>query len=191
MDPVNDYYGMEMWKRMLGMQAPYGQPPQMQYAGMGGQQQGQQKQSSNPMSTYNNVMKMMSGGSTATGMTPNATNAMGESYYGWGAQTGDWGATGSTGSGLIAGNEIAAPGAFAEIGSAADIGSLGGAGTEGGLISGAGPYAALAAGLYGIKLDNDWNSKGSGKSLWGEFQSVFDESVGNNGFLGMLKGIFS
>jgi hypothetical protein len=90
---------MQMYRRMLGLdQAQVGmnQPPQMQYVGMnqgGGQQQ--QKQSSNPMSTYNNVMKMMGGGTTATGMTPNATNSMGESYYGWGAQTGDWGATAS------------------------------------------------------------------------------------------------
>jgi hypothetical protein len=90
---------MQMYRRMLGLDQAQGgmsQQPQMQYVGMGqpGQQQ-QQKQSSNPMSTYNNVMKMMGGGTTATGMTPNATNSMGESYYGWGAQTGDWGATSS------------------------------------------------------------------------------------------------
>lgn len=97
MDP---YYYMQAMRKMLGLDGGYGVSPYqarpMQYVGMdqaGGQQQKQQ--SSNPMSTYNNVMKMMGGGTTATGMTPNATNTMGESYYGWGAQTGDWGAMGS------------------------------------------------------------------------------------------------
>jgi len=88
---------MQMYRRMLGLdQAQGGQPQsQMQYVGMGqpGQQQ-QQKQSSNPMSTYNNIMKMFPA-STATGMTPNAANPAGESFYGWGAQTGDWGAMSS------------------------------------------------------------------------------------------------
>jgi hypothetical protein len=86
---------MQMYRRMLGLDQAQGgmsQQPQMQYVGMGQGGQQQQKQSSNPMSTYNNVMKMMGGGTTATGMTPNAANPAGESFYGWGAQTGDWGA---------------------------------------------------------------------------------------------------
>lgn len=74
------------------------------------------------------------------------------------------------------------------------LGSLAGggesAGASGTMSTSAGPYAALAAALYGVKLDNDWMSKGSGKSIWGEVQSAFDESVGNNGFWGMLKGLF-
>ena len=193
MDPINDYYGMEMWKQMLGMSAnPYA-PPRMQY--YSGQQQGQQKQQGGGSSMNNQMLKqLMSSGSTSTGMTPNATNAYGEPYSGWGAQTGDWGAVGSganTGSGLIAGNEIAAPGAFAEVGSAADIGTVsGGAGESAGLMSGAGPYAALAAAIGAFKLNSDWMAGGSGKTWGGEMEEAWSESFGNNGLWGMFKGLF-
>ena len=106
MDPVNDYYGMEMWKQMLGLTAnPYTQPA-MQYLGQ--KQEQQQKQGGGSMN--NQLMQsLMGGGTTATGMTPNAVNSQGESYYGWGAQTGDWPAAAGTAApvegsaGLVAG----------------------------------------------------------------------------------------
>jgi hypothetical protein len=65
-----------------------------QESGGGGSQQ------SNPLSTYQSIMKMMGSGSVSTGMTPNAANAYGEPYYGWGAKTGDWGAASSGGNAL-------------------------------------------------------------------------------------------
>lgn len=109
MDPVSDYYGMEMWKRMLGIgNNPY-QPSRMQYVGMGGQP-GQQRQQQGGGMQNQMLKQLMSGtGTTATGMTPNATNAMGESYYGWGAQTGDWGTMATVpeaSGGLMAGGDI-------------------------------------------------------------------------------------
>ena len=139
MDPINDYYGMEMWKQMLGLSAnPYAAPP-MQYIG---QKKEEKKQQQSSGSSNNNMLQnLLSGGTTATGMTPNAVNAYGEPYYGWGAQTGDWGAVGSgtpsTSSGLIAGNEVAAP--AAEAGATASEGGsmLGTVGTYAGYIGAA------------------------------------------------------
>lgn len=152
MDPYSqdNYYGMNFWQQMLGLAGnpyyQYYQAPKMQYVG-GQQDQGQQKKQGGGMNP-NMINQLMAMQPTATGMTPNATNAYGESYYGWGAQTGDWfpaagsSVPGSTtvGSGLVAGNEITAPGAFAEVGSAADIGSVG-VGAE----SGVGSYLGYAA----------------------------------------------
>jgi hypothetical protein len=138
---------MQMYRRMLGLdQAQAGQPQQMQYVGMnqgGGQQQ--QQQSSNPMSTYNNVMKMMGGGTTATGMTPNATNPAGESFYGWGAQTGDWGATASPAmyDATTMGSTPAATSAFGGGGELAGTSGLAGVGEAGG--AGASSYLGYAA----------------------------------------------
>ena len=90
---MDQYYYMQAMRQILGLNGLNGNPyqaPPMQYMGMQDQQGQQgQKQQSNPMSTYNNIMKMFPS-TTATGMTPNATNSMGESYYGWGAKTGDW-----------------------------------------------------------------------------------------------------
>ena len=190
---------MQVVRRMLGLeQAQAGnQPPRMEYVSMNqGQGQQQKKSSSNPYSTYQNVMKMMGGGTTATGMTPNATNSMGESYYGWGAQTGDWGAMGTpamydattsaTSLGVpTTGGELTALSGGMEGSSA----SLGGA-EGGGMLSGAGPYAALAAAIAGFKLNDDWMSKGSGKTFGGEMEEAWNESFGNDGWWGLIKGLF-
>ena len=72
-------------------------PPQQSSNILQQQPQQRSQQQSNPYSTYQNMMRLMGGGSTPTGMTPNAVNSMGEPYYGWGAQTGDWGATATPG----------------------------------------------------------------------------------------------
>jgi hypothetical protein len=171
MDPTSNYYDMNFWQQMLGLAGnpyyPYYQAPKMQYVGMGGQQQGQQqKQSSNPMSTYNNIMKMMSGGPTATGMTPNATNPAGESFYGWGSQTGDWGATAgastpgsaTVGNGLVAGNEIP----FSEMG--ADLGGSVGAESGGGSYLGyMAPVLAAIAGQHMMSGATDRRTMEGGK----------------------------
>jgi hypothetical protein len=172
MDPLGNYYDMNFWQQMLGLAGnpyyPYYQAPKMQYVGMGGQGGGQQqqKQSSNPMSTYNNLMKMMSGGPTATGMTPNATNSMGESYYGWGAQAGDWGATagtstpgsGTVGNGLVAGNEIP----LADMG--ADLGGSVGAESGGGSYLGyMAPVLAAIAGQHMMSGETDRRVGDNGK----------------------------
>jgi hypothetical protein len=151
MDPVNDYYGMEMWKRMLGMQAPYGQPPNMQY--IGGQQQGHRQQSSS-MNT-NMLKQLMGSGSTATGMTPNATNAMGEPYYGWGAQTGDWGATSS---GLVSGAEI--PSTAGEVGGG--VADVAGGGSS--YLPLAGYVAAAIAGQHMMSGATDRRTMEGGES---------------------------
>ena len=145
---------------MLGLNGMNGNPyqaPPMQYVGMqqGGQQQGKQQQS-NPMSTYNNVMKLMGGGTTATGMTPNAVNAYGEPFYGWGAQTGDWGAT------------AAAPASSAELGGASGIadsaGSIGGSGTaEGAGYTTAGYIAAIIAAQHLMSGATDRRTMEGGK----------------------------
>lgn len=159
MDPMNDYYGMEMWKQMLGLSAnPYA-PPQMQYLGQ--KQEQQKKQGGSNMNTQ--MLQSLMGGSTATGMTPNAVNSRGESFYGWGAKTGDWPAQAplTADSGLIAGNEIAAPGAYAEVGSAADIGSASG-GASGGtsLLGGLGYTAGWAgAGMGALHQATQANSR--------------------------------
>ena len=149
---------MQMYRRMLGLdqtQAGMSQQPQMQYVGMNqpGQQQ-QQKQSPNPMSTYNNVMKMMGGGSTATGMTPNATNTMGESYYGWGAQTGDWGAMSTP---AMYDTNVAASVPAAESGVGGEAASGMGYGT-------AGAIAAAIAGQHMMSGATDRRTMEGGKS---------------------------
>lgn len=164
---------MQMYRRMLGLDQAQGRPQsQMQYVGMnqgGGQQQ--QKQSSNPMSTYNNVMKMMGGGSTATGMTPNATNAMGESYYGWGAQTGDWGAMGTPAmyDATTVGSTPAAQSAFgggSELAGTSGLGmdAAGGGAAEGAGMAGLGYIAAAIAGQHMMSGATDRRTMEGGKS---------------------------
>jgi hypothetical protein len=149
---------MQMYRRMLGLDQAQGgmsQQPQMQYVGMnqgGGQQQ--QKQSSNPMSTYNNVMKMMGGGSTATGMTPNATNPAGESFYGWGAQTGDWGAMATP---AMYDTNVAASVPAAESGVGGEAASGMGYGT-------AGAIAAAIAGQHMMSGATDRRTDSGGKA---------------------------
>ena len=191
---------MQMYRRMLGLDQAQGgmsQSPQMQYVGMNqsGQQQ-QHKQSSNPMSTYNNVMKMMGGGSTATGMTPNAANPAGESFYGWGAQTGDWGAmsTPAMYDATTSATSLGVPTTGSEL--TALSGGMGGeaAGLGGAEVGGAASlsYAipALGAAIAGFKLNDDWMSKGSGKSFGGEMEEAWSDSFGNNGWWGLIKGLF-
>jgi hypothetical protein len=124
---------MQMYRMMLGLgqdQGGMSQQPPMQYIGMdqgGGQQR--QKPSFNPMSMINFM-------DTPTGMTPNATNAMGEAYSGWGAQTGDWGA-------------MAGPAMY-------DATTVTGAGLAGeaGAAAGLGPFAAILAAISGFGLNN-------------------------------------
>jgi hypothetical protein len=193
---------MQMYRRMLGLdqaQGGGGRPQsQMQYVGMNqGVGQQQQKQSSNPMSTYNNVMKMFPA-STATGMTPNATNPSGESFYGWGSQTGDWGATASPAmyDATTSASSLGVPTTGSELtalsgGMGGEAAGIGGA-EGGGMLAGAGPYAALAAAIGGFKLNSDWMAGGKDNSGW--FKTMWDEGFnemfGTEGWYGVIKNLF-
>jgi hypothetical protein len=185
---------MQIYRRMLGLDsAGGGQKQPMQYVGMqpyGGQQQ--QGQKSNPMSMYNNISKMMGSGPVATGMTPNATNPAGESFYGWGAQTGDWGAMGTPAMYDLTtmGSTPAATSAFGGASELAGTSGLGGEAAVGGASSLGYAIPALGAAIAGFKLNDDWMSKGSGKTFGGEMQEAWDESFGNKGWWGLIKGLF-
>ena len=193
---IQQIQAMQVARRMLGLdQAQAGNNlPQMQYVGMN-QGQGQQRQKSNPMSMYQNAMKMFPS-TTATGMTPNATNSMGESYYGWGAQTGDWGAmsTPAMYDSTTSASSLGVPttgGELTALSGSMEGGAAGVGGAEGGgMLSGAGPYAALAAAIAGFKLNDDWSSKGGGKTFGGEMEEAWNESFGNDGWWGLIKGLF-
>jgi hypothetical protein len=142
-DPINDYYGMEMWKQMLGLSAnPYA-PPQMQYLG---QKQEQQKQQGGS-NMNSQMLQSLMGGSTATGMTPNAVNSRGESFYGWGSKTGDWGAQAplTADSGLVSGAEIPSGGGITYGASGAPTSEM--AGMSGSSVGGASSLGSYASTL--------------------------------------------
>ena len=165
MDPINDYYGMEMWKQMLGLSAnPYA-PPQMQYLGQ--KQEQQKKQGGSNMNS--NMLQSLMGGTTATGMTPNAVNSRGESYYGWGSKTGDWGAQAplTADSGLVAGAEIPSGGGMtygasgAPTSEMAGMGSIAGdAGGGSSMLGTVGTYAGyIGAAIAGQHLLSNQTSR--------------------------------
>ena len=176
MGPDN-YYDMNFWQQMLGMAGnpyyQYYQAPKMQY--MGNQQgQGQQQKQGGGMNP-NMLRQLMASQPTQTGMTPNATNSMGESYYGWGAQTGDWGATaGATpgsatvGNGLVAGNEIPLSGMGADLGGSVGA-EAGGIGAEAGSAGGGSylgyvaPVLAAIAGQHMMSSATDRRTMEGGK----------------------------
>jgi hypothetical protein len=169
MDYSQDYYGMELWKQMLGLSGnPYVQPP-MQYPGMNKEEEKKKQGGGSNMNTQM-MQSLLGGGTTATGMTPNATNAMGESYYGWGAQTGDWGAAGSAApvsgsSGLVAGAEIPSAGMTYGASGAptAEMAGMGSIGGEAGGAASIGSYAStlgyVGAGLAGLHQMTQMNNR--------------------------------
>ena len=175
-DPYDRYYEMDAWRALMdSARTPYVPVKPMMYYGQGGQQGGQQQQQqgSNPSQMYD-MYKSLSGGTgtVATGMTPNATNAAGESYYGWGAQTGDWGATagtpameaaGTTGSGTMGGAESTG-GLWDSIG-----GMFGGGGGEGASSVGYGTLGYILAAIAGQHMmssdtDRQFSPSGAGGS---------------------------
>jgi hypothetical protein len=141
------------------------QPQQLQQAQQS--QGGQQQQQSSPMDAYNqynSITDMLAASPAyevpAMGSTPAATSAFGGA--------GELGGTAGLG---------------AEAGSGAGAGA-------GGMATAAAPYAALAAALGAFKLNDDWMSKGAGKTFGGEMQSAWDESFGNHGMWGLIKKLF-
>jgi hypothetical protein len=150
----------------------------------------QRQQQSSPNT---NMLQSMTGGTTATGMTPNAVNAYGEPYYGWGAQAGDWGATAGTGGLNAAPMGSGAGVAATEAGSEAAVGGMGsaaageGAGTAAGYGAGGLVAAALAAGTIANYFNNrsfDGQQSGTifqGKGFNDPFLSLFARKIGFEG----------
>ena len=125
---------------MLGMKnyMPY-KPPEMKY--FGDETTGSQQQKSGNMNMLQQLLQMQ--GSGLTGMTPNAVNAYGEPFYGWGSKTGDWGAGSSV---PFDASQYGSVGASGESGGESGVGFLGGSGTG---PSGPGGYGG-ALGYAGI-----------------------------------------
>lgn len=85
-----NYYDWQAVRSMLGLQQwPYQAPP-MIYMDDLNRPRNQQQQGNSQQNYLNQLLSNPK--TVSTGMTPNAVNASGEPYYGWGAQTGDWGA---------------------------------------------------------------------------------------------------
>ena len=141
-------------------------------------QSGQDQQQQNPMDMYNKytqISDMLAATPASAGTAPAGTGAGG--LFGTPATLSAPAGEGLFGTGV--GSTTSGTGAGASAGSGA-----------GGMATAAAPYAALAAALGAFKLNDDWMSKGSGKTFGGEMQSAWDESFGNHGMWGLLKKLF-
>jgi hypothetical protein len=164
---------LQMWLKNQEAEKKRQHDLEMQRQKQQQEQHGGQQQQQNPMDMYNKytqITDMLAASpayeAPAMGSTPAATSAFGGA--------GELGGTAGLG---------------AEAGSGAGAGAGTGAGA-GGMATAAAPYAALAAALGAFKLNDDWMSKGSGKTFGGEMQDAWSESFGNKGWWGMLKKLF-
>lgn len=136
------------------------------------QQQQQQTQSG---SSFGNMdfSGLFGSGTTATGMTPDAVNAYGEPYYGWGAQTGDWGANATI---PFDGSQYAGQSGLAE-GVGEQLGQMGG--NEGGSMSSM-PLAYVLAAIMGQhELSNRTNRETPVSGVEGKGHQTGDVFTGD------------
>ena len=162
----NSYTSMLSLLQMMLKQQEAEREHQRKLDMMQREQSSGQDQQSSPMDAYNQYTQVMD-------MMPVAAPAASSS----GVPT--------TGAELTA-----MSGGSSGLGTGAGSTAGGTAGGAGGMATAAAPYAALAAALGAFKLNDDWMSKGSGKTFGGEMQDAWSESFGNNGIWGALKGLF-
>jgi hypothetical protein len=179
---------MQIYRRMLGLdQGGYGQPQQMQYAGVS--QPGQQQRSGGKGSGGGMSPTMLSSlvgmlgtkPMVSSGITPTSINKFGEPYQGWGPQTGDWGAMSSPAmyDATTVGSTPAAESAFGGAGELSGTSGLSGSAAESAGLGSLGYITAAIMGQHLMSGATDRRTIEGGKTGIGEGHRTGDVFSGN------------